>query len=395
MLHSDLSVIPLSIEDEVCNCCGQRIDLRLGDPHETAGPGTGIGSRAPSLAAGMLLANRYRIVTRVGHGGMGDVYQAEDLILEQMVALKSFPAWVKENRSAREQFYREVKLARQVSHPNVCRVFDIGKTEVLAFITMEFVDGENLQSLLARIGRLTYDKALEVAHQICAGLAAAHDRGVLHRDLKPANIMLDGRGNIRITDFGLAVTAGESGQARSGTPIYMAPELLRGQEASVSTDLYAVGLVLYEIFTGSLPFTMESVAAARTDSIHPLTQTNLDPGLEQVILWCLAADPDARPGSAMEVVEALQAAFIPGQPVRNASSLFDHYEQIRSFAMVMILIIPAALLATYWTGMRNPLTVLLTWIWCVVLQSLITLFSAAYMLRRGLRPSCPQETSKA
>ncbi len=157
---------------------------------------------------------------------MGEVYRAEDLKLGNVVALKFLPASLQNDATALAAFHAEVRNARQVSHPNVCRVYDIGEVDGKHFLTMEYIDGEDLASLLRRIGRLPADKALETAHQICAGLAAAHDYGLLHRDLKPANIMLDGRGRVRITDFGLALSnddaTGRSDTA--GTPAYMAPE---------------------------------------------------------------------------------------------------------------------------------------------------------------------------
>src|SRR5207302_9046426 len=145
----------------------------------------------------------------------------------------------------------EIRIARQVSHPNVCRVYDLGDVEGQPYLSMEYVDGEDLGSLLRRIGRLPEVKALEIARKLCAGLAAAHDRGVLHRDLKPSNIMLHGRGNVLITDFGLAGLAAQmqGAEVRNGTPAYMAPEQLAGKEVSVQSDIYALGLVLYEVFT--------------------------------------------------------------------------------------------------------------------------------------------------
>lgn len=189
---------------------------------------------------------------------MGEVYRAEDLKLGNVVALKFLAASLQNDAAALAGFHAEVRNARQVSHPNVCRVFDIGEVNGQHFLTMEYIDGEDLASLLRRIGRLPADKALETAHQICAGLAAAHDCGLLHRDLKPANIMLDGRGRVRITDFGLALS-NEDATGRSetaGTPAYMAPEQLGKGQASVRSDIYSLGLVIYEVFTtrpGCLP----------------------------------------------------------------------------------------------------------------------------------------------
>src|SRR5579871_4485976 len=153
---------------------------------------------------GQMIAERYRIVALAGRGGMGEVYRAEDLKLSQIVAIKFLPESISKDAAALARFHAEVRIARTVSHPNVCRMFDIGDTDGITFLTMEYVDGEDLSSLVRRIGRLSTDKAAEIARQMCAGLAAAHDKGVIHRDLKPANIMLDGAGKVRITDFGLA-----------------------------------------------------------------------------------------------------------------------------------------------------------------------------------------------
>ena len=154
---------------------------------------------------------------------MGEVYRADDITLNQSVALKFLPALFGKDQKWLDRFRNEVRLARQVTHPNVCRVFDIGEFQGEQFISMEYVDGENLASLLRRIGRLPHDKAMQMARQLCAGLSAAHDRGVLHRDLKPANVMIDGRGSVRITDFGLAAPRDQLGNdaVRAGTPAYM------------------------------------------------------------------------------------------------------------------------------------------------------------------------------
>ena len=198
------------------------------------------------FAPGAILAGRYRIIALLGKGGMGEVYRADDLTLGQPVAIKFLPAALSHDVVLLDLLYAEVRNARQVSHPNVCRVYDIGEVEGRHFYTMEFIDGEDLSSLLRRIGRLSEDKGLEIAHQICAGLAAAHESGLLHRDLKPANIMLDGRGRARITDFGLALPAdmAEGKRELAGTPAYMAPEQLAGGQASARSDIYPLGLVL-------------------------------------------------------------------------------------------------------------------------------------------------------
>ena len=262
---------------------------------------------------GRLVIGRYRIIALLGAGGMGEVYRADDLTLGQPVALKFLPEQAARDESLLERFRNEVRTARKVSHPNVCRVYDVGEADGAPFFTMEYVDGEDLASLLRRIGRLPSDKALEIARQLCAGLAAAHAKGVLHRDLKPANIMLDGRGQAVVTDFGLAgvVEQIQGADIRSGTPAYMSPEQLEGREVSLQSDIYALGLVLYEIFTGKRAFSAESLPdmiRSRTESA-PSKPTSLvkdlDPAVERVILRCLENDPAKRPASVLTVAAAL------------------------------------------------------------------------------------------
>jgi len=261
---------------------------------------------------GRLIAGRYRIIALLGKGGMGEVYRADDLTLGQAVAMKFLPDEATRNEGLLERFRNEVRIARRVSHPNVCRVYDVGEVDGQSFFTMEYVDGEDLASLLRRIGRLPQDKAVEMARQLCAGLAAAHTKGVLHRDLKPANIMLDGRGQVVITDFGLAGIADDirGPEVRSGTPAYMSPEQLSGKEVSTLSDIYALGLVLYEIFTGKRAFGEKKVGALRgefdsTPSRPSSVVKDLDLVIEKVILRCLEEDPASRPPNALAVAAAL------------------------------------------------------------------------------------------
>jgi len=253
---------------------------------------------------------------------MGEVYRAEDLKLGNVVALKFLPASLQNDAAALAGFHAEVRNARQVSHPNVCRVYDIGEVSGQHFLTMEYIDGEDLSSLLRRIGRLPPDKALETAHQICAGLAAAHDCGLLHRDLKPANIMLDGRGRVRITDFGLALSSDDAtGRSETaGTPAYMAPEQIGKGEASVRSDIYSLGLVFYELFTGHLPYQANTAVEWRRAHLESSPRTpssvvkDIDPAVESAILRCLQKDPAKRPSSVRQVA----AAFPGGDPLAAA-----------------------------------------------------------------------------
>lgn len=262
---------------------------------------------------GDVLSERYRIVGLLGRGGMGEVYRADDLKLKQAVALKFLPESLTANGATLARFYREVSVARQISHRHVCRVYDVAEYDGQHFISMEFVRGEELSSLLKRIGRLPQDKATEVARQLCAGLAAVHNRGVLHRDLKPANIMLDEHGEVRITDFGIAALAGELDQREiSGTPAYMSPEQLEGQELTARSDIYSLGLVLYEIFTGKKAFeasNLQELLRLRRSDTTPTSPAHhvpeLDPLVERVIFRCLEREASKRPASALQVAAAL------------------------------------------------------------------------------------------
>src|SRR5690242_11889296 len=265
---------------------------------------------------GTLLGGRYRIIGMLGRGGMGEVYRATDLALGQAVALKFLPQEAAGNPRLLERFHGEVRVARLVSHPNVCRVFDIGEVEGSPFISMEYVDGEDLASLLTRIGRLPSDKALETARKLCAGLAAAHDRDVIHRDLKPQNIMINKRGEVVIMDFGLAAIADQlsGAEVRNGTPAYMAPEQLRGDAVTARSDIYALGLVLYELFTGKRPYEnaqnvqqlIDLQESGRLASMTSLA-ADVDPAVETAIRRCLDPDPARRPSNPLSV-----AALLPG-----------------------------------------------------------------------------------
>ncbi len=272
------------------------------------------------------IANRYRVAGLLGRGGMGEVYRADDLKLRQRVALKFLPERLSSDGAALARFYQEVSLARQISHRHVCRVYDVAESNGQHFLSMEYVQGEDLASLLRRIVRPQQTKALEIARQLGAGLAAIHEKGVLHRDLKPGNVMLDDAGQVRITDFGLATLtqkAREDGLF-AGTPAYMSPEQLTGQALTVRSDIYSLGLVLYEVFTGKRAFEanrLQELIEARKGGATPIQPSrhlgDLDPVAERVILQCLEREPEKRPGSALEVLRALPG----GDPIAAALAL--------------------------------------------------------------------------
>ena len=321
----------------VCASCAApsaRVDAVAGTaPERRPDPRSGattlrarVGSRArqPELEEsrflpGAVLAGRYRIVNLLDRGGMGEVYRADDLKLDQPMALKLLPAALEGDEDRLARLLGEVKIARQVSHPNVCRIFDAGEADGHHFLSMEYIDGENLYSLQRRIGRLPSDKVVEIGAEIASGLAAVHEQGILHRDLKPANLMIDGRGRARITDFGIAGLAWSiQDDAGAGTPAYMAPEQLSGEHVSARSDLYAFGLVLYELLSGQQAFDDRREAEAKPEPLSNLVP-GLDPAVERVVLDCLETDPGNRPASAAAVAAALTEIAAGGSPQRSGS----------------------------------------------------------------------------
>jgi serine/threonine-protein kinase len=310
------------------------------------------------LETGEIYAGRYRIVTVLGRGAMGDVYRAVDMTLDVEVALKILrhgsPALV-------ERLLEEVRLAREVTNPAVCRVYDVDRVGDDYFFTMELVDGEDLRALLARIGRLPGEKIREIGIQLCEGLAAAHERGVLHRDLKPSNIMLDGSGHVRITDFGIATSERASpSEILAGTPAYMAPEQLAGDPATTRTDLYAVGLVLYEALVGSAPAAGEddpALARQKEDFAKPSEKLPfVDPRLETILLSLLRCRPEERPASAEAVAAELRALgdlTIAGAAAHSSPSPGTAASGSRRAVMIAAIGAAAAIAAVYLSSSRQ------------------------------------------
>ena len=271
------------------------------------------GPRQDRFTPGTVILGRYRIINLLGRGGMGEVYRADDLKLAQQVALKFIPREMLADPAMLRLLLAEVRIGREVSHPNVCRLYDVVEFEGDHFIAMQFVDGEDLASLLVRIGRLPVEKAIDVARDIAAGLAAAHDRGVIHRDLKPANVMIDGRGRAHVADFGLAIVSGEQ-QRRgfAGTPVYMAPEQLSADLVTTASDVYAFGLIVWEMLSGRRMYDAGSVtqiAEAHNQPKPSLASSirDLPPKIESLVMRCLDEEPHNRPQSAGEVL-----AMLPG-----------------------------------------------------------------------------------
>jgi tetratricopeptide (TPR) repeat protein/tRNA A-37 threonylcarbamoyl transferase component Bud32 len=302
--------------------------------------------RPPVFSSGETVAARYRLVRFLAQGGMGEVYEVEDLELRERVALKTVRPEVGTDSLSVERFRREIQLARKVTHPNVCRIFDVshhrqeGDSGPIIFLTMELLEGETLSERLRRGGPLPPHEALTIARQICLGLEAAHQVGIIHRDLKPGNVVLvPARGGVRavVTDFGLARL--EPGHPADhpgaptltvagglvGTPAYLAPEQLEGGEITTAVDIYALGIVLYEMATGTVPFLGDSLLATavkrlKENPVSPRVHTpSLDRRWEAAILRCLEREPAARFASPLEVIAALTGED-PGENVSAGAS---------------------------------------------------------------------------
>jgi hypothetical protein len=287
-------------------------------------PGGVPSASALDYPPGTLLAGRYRIVTMLGRGGMGVVFLADDLRLGHPVALKFLPATLASDPRRLQQFHNEVRHSRQISHSNVCDVYDIGDVDGHLFLSMEYVEGRDLAAVLrdaaaegSGAARLSETDAVDLARQICAGLAAVHARGVLHRDLKPANIMITKDGVARLMDFGIAMSGEEEDPERitEGTPAYMAPEQLAERQVSVRSDIYALGLVMYELFTGRRLFEAKTLGEltahqAALPSRVPPDLAAVSPRLRDVVLKCLDRDPANRPSSVEAVAGMLQVELL-------------------------------------------------------------------------------------
>ena len=314
--------LPLGVDNPTLNSPGYASTAPISGEERTAATE----GSSPRLSDDEVVGGRYRIVRYIARGGMGEVYEAEDLELGERVALKTIRAETKD-RVAEERFKREIQLSRKVTHPNVCRIFDVGyhireDGERVVFLTMEMLLGETLIDRIRREGPLTIPAAAALLRQISAGLSAAHAVGVVHRDLKSSNVILVPRkgGGMRavVTDFGLAhVVGGGEDRARSlsgsggivGTPGYMAPEQVEGGELSGRTDVYALGVVMYEMLTSKLPFegtTPLSIAAKRLTMVAPSPKKlrpELPPRWEKAVIACLERDPAARPATPRAVAE--------------------------------------------------------------------------------------------
>jgi len=287
-----------------------------------------------------VLSQRYEVLGEAGHGSMGNVYKARDRETGEIVALKILKPEIASDQAMMERFKNELLFARKITHKNVCRVHEFNRIGGVAYTSMEFVEGESLRSVLNRFGGLPLRKGLDLAQQVCSGLQEAHAQGIVHRDLKPENVMIDGQGNVKIMDFGIARSM-EAGTRLTGsmvgTPAYMAPEQVAGKPVDYRTDVYSLGLILYEIFTGTPAFQADNAVAVALKQMreaatppHEIEPT-IPVSIERAILKCLEKEPPKRFQSVAELSKVLKtpAAAAPSAPPLIPQ---DHASHVTPFA---------------------------------------------------------------
>ena len=302
---------------------------RLSLEHQT-GPSQRIAAPVAAVQEGDVLADRYRILRRLGKGGMGEVFLAEHLAIERKVAIKTLGANLHDKPELADRFLKEAKTSSRVRHPNIVDITDFGHTDRGApFFVMEYLEGEDLKSVLRREGALPWPRVRAIGLQICAALAAAHAQGVVHRDMKPDNVFLVRQGDlevVKVLDFGIAKIVGGDGSQETtqtgvllGTPEYMSPEQAQDMPLDARSDIYATGVILYRLLTGRVPFQAKAFMTVLAKHINepplPPSKANptrpITPAQEEVILTCLAKRPEDRYQSADALAAALRAADDP------------------------------------------------------------------------------------
>lgn len=344
-----------------CGRCHTPLPIRvsqetLDEPGATADwsvavtPQAGVSASSGELKEGTVLAGRYEILQLLGEGGMGAVYKARDSELDRIVVLKLIRPELAKNPEILRRFKQELILARQVTHKNVIRIFDLGQSDGIKFITMDFVEGQDLRRLLLEQGKFPPEQAARIMLQICRALEAAHGEGVIHRDLKPQNIMLDKKGRVYVMDFGIARSAYLPGMTQTGaligTPEYMSPEQARGEKLTERSDLFSLGVIFYELLTGKSPYPDDAALATLWKRLQekPKPPIEVDPAvpkpLNDIVMKSLEIKPEDRWGSAHEMVQQLEIWLGPSA---GGSTIF----------------LPASRGAAYWKWASATLAVLL------------------------------------
>ena len=364
--------LPVSSSQETLN-----EDGAPGDWSVEVTPQQGFATAYEALKQGTVLAGRYEILQLLGRGGMGAVYKARDTELDRIVALKLIRPELAKNPEILRRFKLELILARQVTHKNVIRIFDLGQSEGIKFITMDFVQGQDLRAILLVRGKFSPDEAARIMLQICRALEAAHAERVIHRDLKPQNIMLDQNGRVYVMDFGIARSAHLPGMTQTGaligTPEYMSPEQARGEELDERSDIFSLGVIFYEILTGKPPYPSDTPLATlwkrMQEPVTPPSQYDptLPPALNAIVVKALEIEPGKRFGSARDMANQLELWLGPSadsSTILLPDSRATAYWKLTSAGLGVLLSVAVVFGAFVWKGPRkaasvhDPVTVL-------------------------------------
>src|ERR1700719_1404170 len=320
--HTPLATI---VPQETLNEGGAPADWSVAGSSKISAAAAG----SDTVEIGTVLAARYEILKLLGQGGMGAVYKARDTELDRIVALKLIRPELAKNPEVLRRFKQELILARQVTHKNVIRIFDLGQSDGIKFITMDFVEGQDLRSLLLEKSKLAPEQAVRIMLQICRALEAAHNEGVIHRDLKPQNIMLDASGRVYVMDFGIARSAYLPGMTQTGmligTPEYMSPEQGRGEKLTERSDIFSLGIIFYEMLIGKSPYYSDTPLATlwkrmQEKATPPIVvDPTLPQALSSIVVKALEIEPEERFASAGEMAQQLEIWL---GPTAGSSTIF-------------------------------------------------------------------------
>ena len=320
-----------------------------------------------ALTQGSIVGGRYEILSPLGRGGMGAVYRAHDRVLDETVALKVLRGDVASAPEMPQRFRSEIKLARRVAHPNVCRIYEYGEDGPRQYISMELVEGTNLKEVLKRRGALPPEEACGLAAQVADGLEAIHRVGIVHRDLKTLNVMIDAHGAAKVMDFGIAKNVGGEGTPAAsgsyvvGSPEYMSPEQARGQPVDFHSDVYALGIIVFELFTGRVPFRGDTPVATllmHLETAPPLegpAAAAIPLSARPVLRKALAKDPAERYASAREMADALRAASAPPDARSAAPAALSSAPRRSRLALAVVALLAIGILGVLYRERGGPL----------------------------------------